>query len=97
MQDRALTRAYVRPIFGYLYERKRGSRERHRHESYDVYGLDGIRQGAREAPSLAAGGSRRAEERIRDLEEQVTALRRSTPQARQLPYEADFAAADARE
>jgi hypothetical protein len=69
----------------------------HQHESCDVYGLDGIRQDAREARSLAAGLREdlgRAQERIRDLEEQVAALRRSTPEARQAEYEADVAAAD---
>jgi hypothetical protein len=43
----------------------------HRHESYDVYGLDGTRQDAREALALA-GGLREdlsaAEDRIRELE-----------------------------
>ena len=43
----------------------------HRHESYDVYGLDGARQDAREALALV-GGLREdlaaAEDRIRDLE-----------------------------
>jgi hypothetical protein len=69
----------------------------HYHESYEVYGLDGIRQDAREALSFAEGLREdlgRAEERIRDLEEQVAALKRSTPEARQAQYEADLAAAD---
>lgn len=41
------------------------------HESYDVYGLDGTRQDAREALSLAAGlreDLAAAEDRIRELE-----------------------------
>jgi hypothetical protein len=46
----------------------------HRHESYDVYGLDGARQDAREALALA-GGLREdlaaAEDRIRDLEAEL--------------------------
>lgn len=45
----------------------------HRHESYDVYGLDGTRQDAREALTLVAGLREdlgRAEERIHTLEEQ---------------------------
>jgi hypothetical protein len=43
----------------------------HRHESYDVYGLDGTSQDAREALALAAGLRQdlaAAEDRIRDLE-----------------------------
>ena len=49
----------------------------HRHESYDVYGLDGTRQDAREALALAAGlrddlGA--AEARIRDLEGRLARL-----------------------
>ena len=36
----------------------------------------------------------RAEEWIRDLEERVSQLERSTPEARQLRHEADLAAAD---
>ena len=69
----------------------------HRHEPYDIYGLDGIRQDAREALALAAGlreDLSAAEDRIRDLEVQVAALKRSTPEARQAQYEADLAAAD---
>jgi hypothetical protein len=46
----------------------------HRHESYDVYGLDGASQDAREALALA-GGLREdlaaAEDRIRDLENEL--------------------------
>ena len=46
----------------------------HQHESYDVYGLDGTSQDAREALALA-GGLRedlgRAEERIRELENEL--------------------------
>lgn len=44
------------------------------HQSYDVYGLDGTRQDAREALSLTAGLREdlgRAEERIRELEEKL--------------------------
>jgi hypothetical protein len=62
----------------------------HQHEPYDVYGLDGTRQDAREALALVAGLREdlgRAEERIRALEAQ-------TPQTRKLQYEADLAAAD---
>ena len=43
----------------------------HRHESYEVYGLDGTRQDAREALALAAGlheDLAAAEDRIRNLE-----------------------------
>lgn len=43
----------------------------HRHESYDVYGLDGARQDAREALALVAGlreDLAAAEDRIRNLE-----------------------------
>jgi hypothetical protein len=69
----------------------------HQHESYGVYGLDGTRQDAREALALA-GGLREdlaaAEAQIRDLEQKVAALEGQTPQARQLQYEADVAAAD---
>jgi hypothetical protein len=36
----------------------------------------------------------RAEERIRELEDRIGALEKDTPQARQLQYEADVAAAD---
>jgi hypothetical protein len=49
----------------------------HRHESYDVYGLDGTRQDAREALSLAAGLREdlgRTEERIAELEGKVANL-----------------------
>jgi hypothetical protein len=46
----------------------------HRHESYDVYGLDSTSQDAREALALA-GGLRQdlaaAEGRIRDLENEL--------------------------
>jgi hypothetical protein len=62
-----------------------------------VYGLDGTRQDAREALALAAGlreDLAAAEARIRDLEQAVKALEAQTPQARQLQYEADVAAAD---
>ena len=68
----------------------------HRHESYDVYGLDGTRQDARKALALAAGlreDLSAAEDRIRQLEERLAALERNTPQARQAQYEADLAAA----
>ena len=44
----------------------------HRHESYNVYGLDGISGDAREALALAAGlreDLAAAEDRIRELEE----------------------------
>ena len=44
----------------------------HRHESYEVYGLDGTRQDAREALALAAGlreDLSAAEARIRELED----------------------------
>lgn len=69
----------------------------HRHESYDIYGLDGTRQDAREALTLAAGlredlGA--AEARIRELEDRIARLEGSTPEARQRQYEADVAAAD---
>lgn len=37
---------------------------------------------------------RAAEDRIRQLEERIEALERSTPEARQAQYEADVAAAD---
>jgi hypothetical protein len=46
----------------------------HRHESYDVYGLDGTSQDAREALSLANGlreDLAAAEDRIRDLETEL--------------------------
>jgi hypothetical protein len=69
----------------------------HRHESYDIYGLDGTGQDAREALALV-GGLREdlaaAEARLRELEERLAALEKDTPQARQLQYEADVAAAD---
>ena len=46
----------------------------HRHESYDVYGLDGTSQDAREALALAGGLGQdlaAAEDRIRDLENEL--------------------------
>ena len=46
----------------------------HRHESFDVYGLDGTSQDAREALALAAGLREdlgRAEERVRELENEL--------------------------
>jgi hypothetical protein len=49
----------------------------HMHEPYDVYGLDGTRQAAREALTLANGLPEdlgRAEERIHDLEGKLAAL-----------------------
>lgn len=49
----------------------------HWHESYDVYGLDGTRQDAREAVALAAGLREdlgHAEERIHELEGKVANL-----------------------
>ena len=55
----------------------------HRHESYDVYGLDGARQDAREALALVAGlreDLAAAEDRIRELEaERGRELRSSGP------------------
>ena len=69
----------------------------HMHESYDVYGLDGAVQDAREALALAAGlreDLAAAAARIHDLEERLGALERQTPQARQLQHEADRAASD---
>ena len=73
----------------------------HQHESYDIYGLGGTRQDAREALQLAAGlreDLAAAEDRIARLEERVErelrALWAQTPAARQAQYEADVAAAD---
>ena len=46
----------------------------HRHEQYDIYGLDGTSQDAREALALAAGLRQdlaAAEDRIRDLENEL--------------------------
>jgi hypothetical protein len=46
----------------------------HQHESYEVYGLDGTSQDAREALALAAGlreDLAAAEARIRDLEAEL--------------------------
>jgi hypothetical protein len=69
----------------------------HRHESYEVYDLDGARQDAREALALASGlheDLAAAEALIRDLAERIAALEKQTPRARQLQHEADLAAAD---
>ena len=69
----------------------------HQHESYEVYGLDGTRQDAREALALA-GGLREdlaaAEARISELEDRVKSLEGQTPDAIRLQNEADVAAAD---
>jgi hypothetical protein len=80
----------------------RGQYADERHEHYREYaeyshghhGLDGLIAGLRE-------DLRHAEERIRELEgdhsaalERIAALEKQTPQARQLQYEADLAAAD---
>jgi hypothetical protein len=49
----------------------------HRHESYDIYGLDSYRADAREALGLASGlreDLSRAEQRIADLAERVRDL-----------------------
>jgi hypothetical protein len=46
----------------------------HRHEPYDVYGLDSVHQDAREALALASGlreDLAAAEDRIRDLENKL--------------------------
>jgi uncharacterized coiled-coil DUF342 family protein len=72
----------------------------HQHESHEVYGLDGIRQDAREARNLADGlreDLATAENRIRQLEERISALEQSTPDAQRAQYEADVALADAAE
>jgi hypothetical protein len=49
----------------------------HRHESYDIYGLDGTSRDAREALALASGLREDlgvAEDRIRDLEGKLASL-----------------------
>ena len=78
--------------------------EDHKHNAYDVYGVAEEHHRHYDLEDEARGlreDLRRAEARIRDLEDglaevtrRIGALEAQTPQARQLQVEADLAAAD---